>query len=238
MWGSPGLLLIADVLGDADAWRAIAGRLMNEWGVRVPDFWTQNLYGNATEILGPAHGFAGVIAALARRPDLLPPDRLVPRTSAALSKTAVREGDLANWPPSPGEPLVHRNGSIRTQWCHGAPGIVASVAALPRQDELDDLLLAGGELTWAAGPLHKGAGLCHGTAGNGFALLKLFTRTGDECWLERARRFAMHSAAQVASARQQYGTGRYSLWTGDVGTALYLQQCLAATSDVPTIDTW
>ena len=70
----------------------------------------------------------------------------------------------------------------------------------PREQELDELLLAGGELTWAAGPLRKGAGLCHGTAGNGFALLKLFTRTGDERWLERARAFATHAAAQVEAA--------------------------------------
>jgi hypothetical protein len=48
----------------------------------------------------------------------------------------------------------------------------------------------------------------------------------------------MHSTAQVATARREHGRGRYSLWTGDVGTALYLHQCLAATSDVPTIDTW
>jgi hypothetical protein len=33
---------------------------------------------------------------------------------------------------------------------------------------------AGGELTWRAGPLAKGANLCHGTAGNGYAFLALF----------------------------------------------------------------
>ncbi len=112
------------------------------------------------------------------------------------------------------------------------------MAALPRSDELDALLLAGGELTWVAGPLSKGANLCHGTAGNGFALLKLFTRTGDELWLERARRFAMHSAAQVATDRDRHGQGRYSLWTGDLGTALYLKQCLAGESAMPNVDGW
>ena len=48
----------------------------------------------------------------------------------------------------------------------------------------------------------KGAGLCHGTSGNGYALLKTFERTGDERWLERARRFAVHALAQArGSAR-------------------------------------
>jgi lanthionine synthetase-like protein len=245
MWGSPGLLLLADAMVErtgeerwASAWSAIADRLMSRWGADAPDFWTQRIPGSTGQILGPAHGLAGVVAALARRPELLPPGQLLPRTVAALSATAVREGEQANWPPSLEESLAKPDGSIRTQWCHGAPGIVASIAGLPRDDRLDSLLIAGGELTWAAGPVRKGANLCHGTAGNGFALLKLFTRTGDETWLERARRFAMHSAAQVATARREHGRGRYSLWTGDVGTAMYLHQCLAATSDVPTIDTW
>ena len=117
------------------------------------------------------------------------------------------------------------------QWCHGAPGVVASLAALaPGDDEHSRLLLAGGELTWRAGPLAKGAGLCHGTAGNGYAFLALFERTGDELWLERARAFAMYAMAQVAHARAEFGRGHYTLWTGDPGTALYLADCLAGTA--------
>ena len=196
MWGSPGQLLIADTMLErtgeerwAAAWSALAEHLMDEWGA---DVWTQRLYGSEKAYLGPAHGFAGVIRALARRPELL-----MPRAVAALSAHAVRDGACANWPSTAGESLVPARGPIRTQWCHGAPGMVASFAALPHDAELDALLLAGGELTWAAGPLAKGANLCHGTAGNGFAFLKLFARTGDEAWLERARRFAMHAAAQV-----------------------------------------
>jgi len=236
MWGSPGLLVIADAMLErtgeerwASAWSALAEHLMGQWGA---DVWTQRLYGSEKAYLGPAHGFAGVVAALARR---LPPDRLAPRAIAALSDHAVREGTYANWPATAGGRLAP---DIRTQWCHGAPGMVASFAALPRDDELDALLLAGGELTWAAGPLGKGASLCHGTAGNGFAFLKLFARTGDEAWLERARRFAMHAAAQVATAREHYGHGRHSLWTGDVGTAVYLWQCLVAGAELPALELW
>ena len=245
LWGSPGLLLIAGVMLDrtgetrwAEAWSALAAYLLERWGERVPGFWTQRLYGSVEEIVGAGHGMAGVVAALARRPDLLPHHRLGPAVAAALSATVMREGDRANWPPAIGEALVHRTGTIRTQWCHGAPGIVASAAALPRDEALDALLLAGGELTWAAGPLRKGAGLCHGTAGNGFALLKLFSRTGDERWLERARRFAMHAAGQVEAERRRHGQGRHTLWTGDLGTAMYLAQCLAGASELPAIELW
>jgi hypothetical protein len=245
MWGSPGLLQIADAMLErtgeerwAAAWSAAAERLMRRYGERVPGFWTQRLYGDTREILGPAHGLAGVTAALARRPELLAPERFAAEVTEALVANAVTDGEYANWPPSLQESLAPPDGSIRTQWCHGAPGIVASAAALPPDERLDPLLLAGGELTWAGGPLRKGASLCHGTAGNGFALLELFTRTGDERWLERARGFAMHAAAQVEAARREYGHGRYTLWTGDLGAAVFLEQCLAATSEMPTIGAW
>ena len=112
--------------------------------------------------------------------------------------------------------------------------MVASLAALPHEDQLDSLLSAGGELTWMAGPLRKAANLCHGTSGNGFALLKLLTSTGDEIWLPRARRFALHAGVQVATARRRHGRGRYSLWTGDLGDAVYLHQCVVGTSEMPT----
>jgi lantibiotic modifying enzyme len=117
---------------------------------------------------------------------------------------------------------AHRDRQIRTQWCHGAPGIVATLA-----HTLDEeLAVGGGELTWRAGPLKKGAGLCHGTAGNGYAFLALFERTGDEMWLARARAFAMHAASQVEESRTDEGRGRYTLWTGDLGAALYVADCL------------
>ena len=150
---------------------------------------------------------------------------------------AVRDGDLANWRPVTSQPMDIPNGGIRTQWCHGAPGMVASLARIAPDDEtFSQLLVAGGELTWTAGPLTKGAGLCHGTAGNGCAFLALFERLGDERWLERARRFGMHAIAQVEAARERHGFGRHSLWTGDIGVALYLRQCIEGVAGMPSLD--
>ena len=172
------------------------------------------------------------------RNDLLDAQRrlgLERRAIATAAALAQRDDGLAQWPPSIEPPK--RASGIRTQWCHGAPGIVTSLATIaPADDEHTELLVAGGELVWRAGPLVKGPGLCHGTAGNGYAFLKLFQRTGDELWLARARAFAVHAADQVEHNRRTYGRGRYTLWTGDLGTAMFLQSCIAANAELPTLD--
>jgi hypothetical protein len=36
--------------------------------------------------------------------------------------------------------------------------------------------------------------------------------------------------------KQQHGQGRFNLWTGDAGLAVFLWQCLAEESGVPTLD--
>jgi Lanthionine synthetase C-like protein len=217
MWGSPGTILAGRELG-LDVCSSI------EWLHDQRDaegLWTQQMFGQTTRYLGPAHGFAGCVLALGDVADV----------SETLERLAVEEDGLVNWPPLPGLRLGEgsRDGQIRMQWCHGAPGIVATLA--PMLDER--LAVAGGELTWRAGPLRKGANLCHGTAGNGYAFLALLDRMGDERWLTRARAFAMHAAAQVEHDRSEYGQGRYTLWTGDPGTALYLADCIDGGGKLP-----
>jgi hypothetical protein len=139
---------------------------------------------------------------------------------------------LAQWPALADQETPRKP----VQWCHGSPGIVTSLRALPADPQTDALLAAGGELTWRAGPLRKGVGLCHGTAGNAFALLALHARTGDELWLQRARAFAMDAAADAAARRQTDGRGRYSLFTGDAGVALLLRACLTADPRFPFLE--
>ena len=240
-WGSPGTMLAAQVMFERTrderwrlAWNDSADRLWEEWH---DDLWEQDLNGHRSHILGPAHGFAGNVYVLGRG-DLLDTARrrtLERRAVGTLARHALRTDGLAQWRPSLEPSRVPR----RTQWCHGAPGIVASLASLaPGDDQLTELLIAGGELTWRAGPLRKGAGLCHGTAGNGYAFLKLFARTGDELWLHRARAFAMHAIGQVEHATAAHGRGRHTLWTGDPGTALYLAGSITGDAAFPTLDVW
>ena len=233
-WGAPGTLLAALAMGEwtgerrwDEAVRESAAALRERRG--GDGLWRQD---DDYRGLSTLHGVAGNTLALLRfEPDAADADE----SAAVLSRHAFREDGLANWPGTPRPQLTRpRDGRIVLQWCTGAPGVVAG--AWNYLDE--DLLLAGAELIWRAGAHQdeKGHGLCHGTAGNGFALLKEFARTGDELWLERARRFAVHALAQAERIATASGRRRYSLFTGDVGTALFAAACLDGDTRFPIID--
>jgi hypothetical protein len=155
------------------------------------------------------------------------------RTIARDAEEALRDGEW--WPVHPldaedGDPAAFHGISL------GAAGVLWALHRLaqaglhePRRDHArlaDDVLDSWRESV----PRDRGQRLRAAQA--------LHTRTADETWLQRARRFATHSAGQVAAARRHHGHGRYSLWTGDLGTAMYLHQCLAGTSELPAIDMW
>ena len=246
MLGSPGTLLAALFLHEhtgneqwSELFRRTADKLWGqlEWSPKHRcSFWTQDLYGRQSTYLDAVHGFVATALPLIRGRHLLSAaawngwERCIVET---VERTADRLGAHANWRPELNDTRAGQKKLL--QFCHGAPGFIICLAALPSAT-LDDLLLAAGETVWSAGPLIKGSNLCHGTGGNGYALLKLFRRTGDSLWLDRARAFAMHGIAQTWEAASRYGQLRYSLWTGDIGFAIYLWDCLRAEPEFPTLD--
>jgi hypothetical protein len=250
LWAAPGTMVGAlhmlDWTGE-DRWRGLFLENVEQlWDTWLPSshadcyLWTQDLYGSVVQLLGAGHGFAGNVYPLLRGAGLLPADRrekLYQRCLQALRVTALTDDDRVNWPPGVGPSRPGRT-AVLVQWCHGAPGIITATADFPRgwSAGMDELLLQAGAATWQAGPLSKGYGLCHGTAGNGYAFLKLHARTGDPTWLERARSFAMHAIEQRERMRQEYGVGRYSLWTGDAGLVVYLWHCLEGGGGMPGLD--
>jgi hypothetical protein len=212
LWGSPGTILAAKAAGLP--WRRSAEILAAQ--LDEDGLWTQRLLGGSPrQFLGPAHGFAGNVHALR---GLLDDDELRALVERALRAHAVWDRELVNWPPRVGDLPT------RVQWCHGAPGMVITLGDLMPED----LLLAAAETTWRTGPLDKGPGLCHGTAGNGFALLRTYELTGDEVWLDRARTFA---DAALGQAR-----GHISLFTGDIGAVLLAGACDTRDARFPIMD--
>lgn len=247
MWGAPGTLLAALFLhahtGEerwAELFRQTADGLWTQllWSdERQCAYWTQELYGRTSSYLDAVHGFVATAGPLLKGRHLLGAAAWQgwrDCIAATIRRTAVCEAGQVNWHPQL-DGTERENAKKLLQFCHGAPGFVISLAGFPG-DELDDLLLAAGETTWAAGPLNKGANLCHGTAGNGYAFLVLYQRTGDSVWLERARAFAMHALLQYERDAREYGQLRYSLWTGDLGLAVYLWDCIRGRARFPTLD--
>lgn len=181
-------------------------------------------------VAGPDNDAAGTAAHTA--------PGTAPGTAAEI--TAPSGPTLINWHALTDQPLIDAwlaKGRLPlVQDCHGAPGIVCRLAGVPRTEAWDRLLRCAGELTWQAGPLAKGPSLCHGTAGSAMACLKLWRRFADPLWLERARRLALHAADQVEAARLRHGQGRHSLWTGDLGVACVLWNCIVEDDRFPTLD--
>ena len=245
MWGAPGTMLAALFMYEFtrnERWKEVyvqnVGQILSEL-VKVRDVgcctWTQDLYGQTSLYLGAVHGFAANIFSIIKGRELLDPESVTLVASLAadtLERTARVDEVYANWPPDLG------GNKLLVQHCHGAPGMVTCLADLPSSGNttFESLLTKGGDLIWKAGPLAKGSNLCHGTSGNGYAFLKLYRRSGNPQWLARARAFAMHAITQHKRHGQQYGQMRYSLWTGDLGLAIYLSDCIHSKANFPTMD--
>jgi hypothetical protein len=243
MWGSPGSLLAAAMMhrrtGEprwAALFQRIAQRLREQRVWSEPSrcyYWSQARDGRDGRYLDAVHGFVATARALLLGRHLLAADdwaewqRCIETT---ITNTAIREHGMATWPAQIDEPPDTRQKWLM-QFCHGAPGFVVCLADLPGT-ALDELLVEAGEATWAAGPLVKGSNLCHGTAGNGYAFLVLYARTADPRWRDRARAFAMHAIGQFEAASQP----RHSLWTGDIGLAVFLWDCLRERAAFPMLD--
>ncbi len=240
----------------ARSFSRIANALWSRW-IDEPAFgghhWLQTIYGHTARQMGALHGLGGITFALARgvacfgpsafgnaTSDVLggTPRELTRRTRHVLLATARREGAFANWPLAVGDTTHPEPDVLWLQHCIGAPGMISCAAWVPAGQDtaFDELLLGAGELVWLAGPTDKLPSICHGAPGSGYAFLKLFERTGDSLWLERARRFGMHGIEHAQRAVREHGQRKFSLWTGDLGLALFLQDCLAARARIPLLD--
>lgn len=249
MWGTAGTMLASHFMHQWTSepkWKDIyilqAKRLLADWK-KIPNIgylWSVQLYGGSRKYLGPVHGFIGNIIPLIKGQKYFSKkefEEICIKVMETVINTAISDQDYANWDTiyTKSNP---NNIPKRVQYCHGAPGIVATLSELPKSKnkQFDEILEKGGELIWLAGPLKKGSNLCHGTGGNGYAFLKLYERTKNELWLERARSFAMYSIKQYKLAKTKYRQGRYTLWTGDIGLAIYLWDCIQSKAKFPTID--
>jgi hypothetical protein len=266
LWGAPGTFLAALFLWEATAekrWRELCqahiNKLWEQW-TWFDDYgawlWEQDLYGKKRIFLGAGHGWASNLYGLWRAETLLSDpqyNQLRERTLSGVKTLAISHAEspeqthagAINWPALASQLSNPQPADMMMQWCHGAPGIIC---ALQRADlpELDAWLYKGGLSILEAGAVNKGASLCHGTAGNGYALLYLHQRLKSKLpahlpsiqWLEHARRFGMYALQQSMTAYADHGDWHYSLWTGDAGLACFLLDCLEEHARLPGIDSF
>ena len=229
---------VVDRVGD-DVWRDSAAWLRDD-GILKQAVWTQQLDGMVgCQFIGSrARVRRGCVLAQSRDSGRRGSVG-VQRRPGPVCRRGGRAGQRGRRAVLHEEPARQsRRVRIRAQvGVTGAPGIVASLAQPRARRRRARSPAARGWRAHVASrsACRKGANLCHGTCGQRGRLPGArFERTGrDELWLERARAFAMHSVAQVARARREFGRGRHTLWTGDPGTALYLADCLAGGGSIP-----
>lgn len=161
-------------------------------------FWARKkkVHGRRLRYPGAGHGSADKAVPSFRDANMRPAELAAGfphrKTNIILQAKTMREDGFDNWPTNV-PMLVYRLDSTKLpQIGHCGPGIICRLT-IQAVLELDDLLIDAGEPTWTTGPPAKGAGFFHGTAGKGFALLKLFKSTRDRQWPDRARAFAMHA---------------------------------------------
>ncbi|KAG5188122.1 hypothetical protein JKP88DRAFT_287740 [Tribonema minus] len=198
------------------------GRLQRR-GHLPPMFWEWH----AHRYVGAAHGAMGILHALLLCPaELWGSDDTVLRSDDTVLRDigATMDFLLSLWQPGSANfpAALQADAKDLVHWCHGATGAVfafsTAYCVLGHQRYLDAAILAG-ETVWRRGLLKKGPGLCHGVAGNAYALLALFRVTRDAKYLRRAHRFAEFMGSSDFAQVTLRPDHPYSLFKGLSGAA-------------------
>lgn len=168
--------------------------------------------------LGAAHGLAGIMHVLMDM-DLKPDEAQdVKGTLKYMIKNRFPGG---NYPVSEED----RKRDALVHWCHGAPGIVLTLAKAAKvfgDKEFLEAVTESAEVVWNRGLL-KRVGICHGISGNTYVFLTLYRLTGNMEYLYRAKAFAcflLDQAHKLISKGEMHGGDRpYSLFEGMGGMA-------------------
>lgn len=110
-------------------------------------------------------------------------------------------------------------------WCHGAPGAIYLLAKSYHLFGDRRYLVACekvADIIWERGLLLKGAGICHGIAGNGYAFLILHRLTGEPKYLHRANAFKQFLTHSEFKERARTPDRPFSLYEGIAGTVCFL----------------
>ena len=169
--------------------------------------------------LGAAHGFSGILFLLLSAAQYVREKDLTTRIRPTIDYLLKLRFVSGNYPSSLGnrtDRLVH--------WCHGAPGFVflfCEAFEVFGDYKYRDAAYEAAATIWERGLLKKGFGLCHGVAGNAYALLYVHQTLGDKSFLFRAAQYAKYCEQRGRVATDQPDRP-LSMFEGLAGTVYFL----------------
>lgn len=198
--------------------------LSQKWAHRSPLMYQ---YYNVSYV-GAAHGLSSILQVLMSVPGYLenrPQESIDVKGSVDyLLSLQDPEGNF------PSETTEHRSQNELVHWCHGAPGVIYTMAkaylVFKEEQYLKSCHDAANHI-WRKGLLKKGPGICHGVAGNAYAFLLMYRLTGDSQWLNKAASFAKFMQSDEFKKNARVPDCPYSLYEGIAGTACFLMDLIA-----------
>lgn len=136
-----------------------------------------------SKYLGAAHGVVGILHTLLSLTSEELKSLEETYSARSLIRQTIDQLDTFCWPSGNLQSSIKvavrsgsGSGSDRlVQWCHGAPGhillLVKASTIFENGHYLQQARQIADEVVWPRGLLRKGVGLCHGIAGNAYALL-------------------------------------------------------------------
>lgn len=181
-----------------------------------------------TEYLGSAHGVSFILQMLLSIPGYLTYNKSAAQDiQASIEFLASLQTEEGNWPCCMEE--IELSDHKLVHWCHGAPGMVYLMAKayLTYKDQRYlDACVKAANFVWRKGLLHKGPGICHGVAGNGYVFLLLHRLTGEAKYLHRAKMFAEFLSDEEFIRDARLPDNPESLYEGTAGTVCFLADLL------------
>lgn len=233
LYGKAGFVLGCVLLG-ASGWEPVLDALIREGvrdGARVVPPAPLMYAWHGKQYIGAAHGLLGIVYVLLCLPPFVAAQRALLVAELAWLLDNVESKRSPGQFPTKVQRAGYSSGDFRTHWCHGATGAVFTFTQA--HIVLCDPSCAGtcaymacaeraAAVIWSTGLLMKGPGLCHGVAGNGYALLRMHRVTSKEAYLYQAECFA----AFMESADFLLGGARrpdnpHSLFEGLAGAAAF-----------------
>jgi serine/threonine protein kinase len=225
-----GTMPLADLSPVRTAGDGIAAALNDHLGKLAPIAEEPTL-----RFLGIAHGWSGIIYALLRWREATgfdPGAGLIARLDQ-LASAAVPSDNGLRWPrlrrDDPSRPV-----DFLPSWCNGTAGFVHLWLTAERVvGDKGYRQLACGAARDALGPVESGVDLCCGLSGRAYALLALHRASGDEFWLQEARKLALR-ALRPRMLDTPFGL---SLYKGAVGPAVLAEELKAPmTASMPLFE--